>query len=116
MAELVKTPVAFGAVSAPVAFTAATGSDFFIPDNADGRVFILAKNGGAQDSTVTIKAGDGSLAPLGNLSVPVAAGATVVIPLSRAESARVKLTTGADKGKIYLLAAANVSFGIVSVE
>jgi hypothetical protein len=123
MAELIKTSIPFGSMSAPVKFTAATGNDYFVPDNADGRIGIIVKNSNTVGATVTLKAGDGSLSSLGDVSVKAAAGETVYIPLVRAESARVKVTKGADKGKIFVGTAVetngnvgSVSFGIISAE
>lgn len=123
MAELVNTFIAFGNVSAAITFTAATGSDYFFPNNADGRVGLVVKNSNAQSSTVTLKAGDGALSSLGDIAVTVGAGETVYIPLVRAETARVKLTAGTDRGKVLVTTAVvtggtipNVGIAIISVE
>lgn len=124
MAELIKTFIAAGKTCAAVTFTAATGADYFVPDNADGRVALVIKNGNAsQNAAVTLKAGDGALAPLGDVAIAVGAGQTVYAPLVRAETARVKLLRGADKGKVLVATAAdtggavtNVGIGVVSVE
>jgi hypothetical protein len=123
MAELIKTLIPFGKTNAAVTFTAATGTDYFTPDNADGRVAVIIKNGNTQGATVTFKAGDGGLSPLGDVPVTVGAGATVYVPLSRVESARVKVTTGANKGRVLVSTAvdaggsvSNITIGIVSVE
>lgn len=123
MTELIKTYIPFGANSAQVTFTAASGADYFTADNSDSRIFLVAKNSNAQSATVTIKAGDGALCALGNANFTVGPGAEIFIPMSRVESARVKILSGEDKGKIYVLTAAetggavgNVSIAVVSVE
>lgn len=123
MAELLKTKIPFGTAGAAVTFTAATGTDYFVPDNADGRVTVLIKNANTQNATVSFKAGDGALAALGDVSVTVAAGATAFVPLARVETARVKTLTGENKGRVLVSTAvdaggslANVTFGIVSVD
>ena len=124
MAILTNTFINFGSVSTAVTFTAATGSDYFISDNADGRMGILIKNSNAtQNAVVTIKAGDGALSSLGDIKVTVSADATAYVPLVRAETARVKVTTGPDKGKVFVTTAVDtggvvgsVGIGIISVE
>jgi hypothetical protein len=123
MAELMKTFIAFGKTSAAVTFTAATGTDYFVPDNADGRVALIIKNSNTQSAAVTLKAGDGALAPLGDVKIAAGAGETVFLPLVRAETARVKVTTGADKGKVLVTTAvdtggviSSVGIGVVSVQ
>lgn len=123
MSQLVKTSVPFGSMSAAVTFTAATGNDYFVPDNADGRIGIIIKNSNTVGATVTLKAGDGSLSPLGDIPIAVGAGETVYVPLVRAESARVKVTKGTNKGNIFISTTAeatgtvgNVGIGIISAE
>lgn len=123
MSELLITSIPVGKTNAAVTFNAATGSDSFTPNNADGRVNLILKNANAQNAAVTLKAGDGMLAPLGDLTVAVAAGQVVFVPLSRAETARVKVTTGSNKGKVFLSTSVdsggsigNVTIGVVSVE
>jgi hypothetical protein len=123
MAQFTNTFIEFGDFSSVVTFNPATGSDFFIPDNADGRVNVIIKNGNTQNATVAIKAGDGMLAPLGDVNVLVGGGQTVFVPLCRVETARVKVTTGTNKGNVFVTTAvdaggslANVSIGVVSVE
>jgi hypothetical protein len=124
MAIITNTLITFSNVSSAVTFTAATGSDYFVPDNADGRVGILIKNSNAtQSATVTLKAGDGVLSSLGDIEVTVSASAIVYVPLARAETARVKVTTGTDKGKVFVTTAVDtggtigsVGIGIISVE
>lgn len=123
MAQLTNTFIQFGDMSGAVTLTAATGSDFFIPDNADSRVALIIRNANTQNAAVTIKAGDGSLCALGDVKIPVAGGQTVFVPLDRLSSARVKFTAGANKGKVLADTAvdsggavSSVSFGIVSVQ
>lgn len=123
MAEIIKTSIPFGAKSAAVTFTAATGTDYFEPQNADSRVSILIKNDNTQSATITFKAGDGALSSLGDIDVTVAGGAQCFVPLTRLESARVKVLSGEDKGKIIVSTAVetggtvgNVSFAVLSVE
>lgn len=124
MAILTNTFISFGTVSAAVTFSSATGSDYFYPDNADGRVGVLIKNSNAtQNAVITLKAGDGVLSSLGDIKVAVAAGATVYLPFVRAETARIKVTTGTDKGKVFVTTAVDaggavgsVGIGIISVE
>lgn len=123
MSTFTNTFIEFGELSAAVSFNAATGSDEFFPDNADGRVNLVIKNANTQSATVTLKAGDGPLASLGDVAITAAGGQTVFVPLSRVETARVKLITGTNKGKILVTTTVetggtvgNVSIGIVSVE
>lgn len=122
MATLTQTHISFGDTGAQLVFTPATGSDRFVPDNADGRVFLLARNGGSGTATVTLKAGDGALSVLGDLSLAVAAGGVGVLPLSRAQSARVKVLTGAERGSVGVAVSVlagqveDVSLAVLSVE
>lgn len=123
MAEIAETFIAFSDKSASVTFTPATGNDSFAAGNADSRIFILAENTGAQAATVTLKAGDGPLSALGDVAAAVPAGAVVFLPLSRAESARVKLTSGQNHGSVVVATTVdsggtvgNVGLAIVSVE
>lgn len=123
MAELIKSFVGFGDTSAELVFTTATGSDFLVLDNADGRVVLVIKNTNTQNATVTLKAGDGTLAMLGDLNIAVGGAKTVAVPFTRVESARVKVTTGANKGKVLVTSTveaggsiANLSIAVLSVE
>ena len=123
MAQITNTFVPYGGISAAVAFTAATGSDYFIPGNSDSRVGIIIKNSNAQNAAVTLQAGDGTLSPLGNITVTVGANQTVYVPFDRVSSSRVKVTTGTGKGMVNISTAvntggtvANVGFGVISVE
>lgn len=123
MAEIIKTPVAFGAVSAQLTFTALTGQDFFKLDNADGRVTLLIRNANTQGATVTLCAGDGQLAALGDVAVAVPGAQTAAVPLARVDSARVKWLGGDSRGTVQLRAAADaggtvgaVSAAVLSVE
>jgi hypothetical protein len=123
MAQLVNTSIAFDEVSAALIFTAATGSDYFTPDNADDRVGLVIKNSNTVSATVTLKAGDGALSSLGGIAVTVGAGETAYLPLVRAETARVKVISGTDKGKVLVTTAvanggtiASVGIAVISVE
>lgn len=91
MAQLVNTIIGHDKVGSALTFTAATGSDYFIPDNADLRLALIINNGNTADATVTLKAGDGALSPLGDIKIAAPAGKTVFVPFVRAESARVKV-------------------------
>lgn len=123
MAEIVKTSVAFGATGGALAFAPLTGQDFFRLDNADGRVTLLIRNGNTQNATVTLCAGDGQLAPLGDVAVGVAGSQTVAVPLARVDSARVKLLTGDGRGTVQIRstvdaggALASLTAAVLSVE
>ena len=122
MAELIKTTVGFSDMSGELVFTPVTGSDFILLDNADGRVSLIIRNTNTQNATVTLKAGNGSIAGLGD--VPIAAGGskTVAVPFSRVESARVKVIAGENKGQVFVSSAvdaggslANLSIAVLSV-
>ncbi len=123
MSQLTNTFIAFDIVSSDIMFNVATGSDYFVPDNSDERVCLIIKNINSQNATVSLKAGDGMLALLGDVTVSVAGGQTAYLPLCRAETARVKVTSGDDKGKVFVSESvdaggslANVSIGVVSME
>ncbi|MDR3552399.1 MAG: hypothetical protein P4L75_04670 [Clostridia bacterium] len=103
MAEIIKSIVDFSTTCCELLSTAATGSDYFVPDNADHRVTLIIKNANsAQNATVTVMAGNGKLAACGNVAVSVSAGKTVAVPMSRLESARVKTLSGSDAGKVFV--------------
>lgn len=123
MAELVKTLVGFKDMGASMTFTAMTGNDYFIPDNADQRVFLFVRNTNTQNATVTLKAGNGILSPLGDVSVTVGGGQIAAMPLCRAETARVKIMNGTGQGQVAVMSAvdtggniANVSACVLSVK
>lgn len=123
MAEFVKTLVPFSGASAALTFTPATGTDSIVLDNADGRVTLIIRNQNAQNATVTLKAGDGALAPLGDVVLPVAASQTVAVPFARVGSARVKQIAGTGKGTVSIVTAvdsggtvASVTIAVLSVE
>lgn len=123
MAELAKTFIPFSAKSGELLLSASTGSETVTLDNADGRILILVKNQNTQNAQVTFKAGDAALAALGDLTVPVGGGKTLVIPVSRLDSMRVKNLTGENRGKMVVTAAvdaggslANLFYGVISVE
>lgn len=123
MAILTQTDILFSQTGAALAFKAATGSDSFALDNADGRVFLIAKNAGTAAATVALKAGDGALSALGDVSLALPAGGVGVLPLSRAQSARVKVLTGAQRGSVLVAVAVgsggavgDVSLAVLSVE
>lgn len=123
MAEIKKTSIPFGSKSAAITFTAATGTDYFEPQNADSRVSILIKNDNTQSATITFKAGNGALSSLGDINITVAGGAQCFVPMARLESARVKVLSGEDKGRIILSTSVatggtvgSVSFAVLSVE
>lgn len=123
MAELVKSVVAFSDVGKEVAYTAASGTDYIVDDNADQRVIITMKNADTtHDATVLLKAGDGILSAKGDVSVTVPATKTIAVPLTRVDSARVKITNGADKGKIDVTESiasggtlSNLTIGVISI-
>lgn len=101
MSEIVKTGIDFSDTAKEIVFTPSTGNDFLTADNADQRISLLVKNTNAtQNATVTVKAGDGALASKGDAVVAVGAGKSVVLPMCRLESARVKVLTGASKGTV----------------
>jgi hypothetical protein len=123
MSLLTNTFIDFDTVSSAITFNVATGSDYFVPDNADDRVYLIIKNSNSQNGTVTLKAGDGMLAPLGDVTVSVGGNQTVFVPLCRAETARVKVTSGTNKGDVFVTTSVetggslnNVSICVVSVE
>lgn len=123
MAQLENTVISFGMVSSALTFTPATGSDYFIPGGADGRVAVVINNENTVPATVTLKAGDGTLSPLGDINIDAPAGKIVYVPLVRVESARVKVTRGADKGKVFVATktesggdVSKVGIAVVSVE
>jgi hypothetical protein len=116
MAELIKTIVDFSDISKEITLTPATGSDYFDLDNADQRVNLIVRNTNAtQNTTITIKAGDGKLATKGDIVATVAAGKSIALPMSRLESARVKVTTGSDKGKVFVSSAVDAGGSLASV-
>lgn len=103
MAELLKSVAAFSDVAKELTSTAATGTDFFVDDNADQRVFVVLQNTDATHAaTVVFKAGDGVLSAKGDVTVTVDATKTAIVPMTRIDSARVKITNGTDKGKIHV--------------
>lgn len=123
MSELVKTVVHFSDVGGELVFTQATGSDYYIPANADGRVTLLIKNANAQNAAVTLKAGNGVISGLGDVTIPVGAAKTVAVPFAHVESARVKWIDGANKGQVLVSESvdaggslANLSVAVLSVE
>lgn len=123
MAEFVKTLVPFSATSAALTFTPATGTDSIALDNADGRLTLIIRNQNAQNATVTLKAGDGALSPLGDVAVSVAASQTAAVPFARVGSARVKQTAGTNRGTVSVVTAvdsggslASVGIAVLSVE
>jgi hypothetical protein len=116
MAELIKTIVDFSDISKECVLTAATSSDYFILDNADQRVNVIVRNTNAtQNATITIKAGDGELGSKGDIIITVAAGKSAILPMSRMESARVKVTTGSDKSKVFVNSAVDAGGSLASV-
>lgn len=102
MAEIIKTSVGFGDLSGELAFTPLTGADYLTLDNADTRMTLILRNQNAQNAVVTVKSGDGSLSPLGDVTVAVGGSKTVAVPFARVESARVKILRGADHGKVMV--------------
>lgn len=103
MAEIIKSTVGLSSMSCEIAAAAATGTDYFLADNADQRLTLLVKNTNAtQNATVAIAAGNGNLSGRGPVTVTVGAGKTAALPMSRAESARVKVLGGADSGKVFV--------------
>lgn len=111
-----KTMVAAGDMQKELLKTAATGADYFMHDNADHRVTLLLQNTNAtQNATVTLQAGDGMLAGRGDIAVTAAAGKTVAVPMSRAESARVKKLFGNDRGKVLVGTAVDAGGSVSAV-
>lgn len=122
MAELIKTLVGFSDTSAELVFTTITGNDFIALDNADSRVMLVIKNTNTQNAAVTLKAGDGTLAGLGDAVVTAGGSKTIAVPFSRVESARVKVMQGTNKGKVMVASTvdaggslANLSIAVLSV-
>jgi hypothetical protein len=116
MAELAKTVIPFGSTSAPMTLNTATASDYFtMSDYPDWRVNLVVVNADTHDATFTIKAGNGHRAAAGDVAVTVPASSSVVIPMSRVETSRVKNISGANKGKILTTAVA-ASGGTLSCE
>lgn len=122
MNKFIGTSVAMGTLSAQITFNNASDVDSFTPDNADGRIFLLVRNDNEVNASIMIRPGDGMLKALGAVKLAVAAKSEAVIPLSRLETARVKYTTGENKGSIIVNTYASggsvdkVSFAIISVE
>lgn len=122
MSKFTETSVPVGAFSAQLTFSKASDVDCFTPDNADGRVFIVARNDNEVDASVVIRSGDGLLKQLGSVKLTVAANSEAIIPLSRLDSARVKFTKGENKGNILVNTYASggsvdkVSYAIISIE
>jgi hypothetical protein len=116
MAELIKTIVDFSDISKEIILTPATNSDYFVLDNADQRVNLIVRNTNAtQNATITVKAGDGKLGTKGDIVVTVVAGKSATLPMSRMESARVKVTIGSDKGKVFVSSAVDAGGSLASV-
>lgn len=122
MATLTQTSIAFEDTGKQLSFTAATGDDRFALQNADGRMFLVVKNGGSGTAAITIKAGDGALSALGDITLAVEAGGVGVVPLSRAQSARVKVLTGTQRGSAGVTVAVSagqvgdVALAVLSVD
>lgn len=123
MSQFVKSFVGFGDTGSALLFMPASGLDYFYADNADSRMTLLIRNSNTQAATVTLKAGDGTLSPLGDVTVTVAGGQIYALPLCRAESARVKVLSGSGAGNVYVNTAVAaggvvgaVSAALVSVE
>lgn len=108
MAELVKTTIATTDISKTLVYTAASGTDYIVDNVPDDRTYIFARNTDpSHAATIVFAAGDGTQALLGPVTVTVAAGAAIVVPMSNLESARVKLladaaNSGANKGNIVV--------------
>ena len=103
MSEIVKSSVDISSMSCELQPTAATGADYFLADNSDSRLLLFVKNANAsQNAAVTVKAGTGRLSTCGDIVLTVAAGKTAAVPMNRLESARVKVLSGADKGKVLV--------------
>jgi hypothetical protein len=115
MAELIKTFIPFSSLGAALTLNAASGSDYFTTDNADQRLTLVIQNGNTQDATVTFGAGDGALSALGDVPVAVAGSTSVAVPFSRISSARVKVESGADKGRVLVTTAVETGGSIASV-
>lgn len=123
MAEIVKTFIPFSGQSGNLIFTAATGTDYFVCDNADQRMTLMIKNGNAQNVTVTLKAGDGELSLLGDAVFTVGANTSAAVPISRVGSSRIKILSGSDSGKVMVSTAVDsggslgsVGLAVLSVE
>lgn len=116
MAEIMKSVAGFPDVGKEITFASASGSDYFLLDNADQRVSLIVRNSNpTQNASVTIPAGDGELSLEGGITVSVGPGKTTAVPVSRLESARVKVLSGADKGKVFLNTAVDAGGSIASV-
>lgn len=123
LAQMAKTFVPFGTTAAALSFTALTGQDGFVLDNADSRVTLLIRNGNTQNAAVVLRAGDGQLASLGDVTVTVPGSQTVAVPISRVDSARVKHIADASRGTVQLSATVesggslgNLAVAVLSVE
>lgn len=115
MAELSKTLISFSDLSGALDFSAASGSDYFICDNADQRMILIAENKNTQNAALTLKAGDGELGLLGDAVFSIAGGTTRAVPLSRVGSSRIKVLGGADSGKVFVAAAVDAGGAVGSV-
>lgn len=127
MAEIVKTVIspnalvnAFmagtpNAAFSSVVFTAVATGGYIVDDNADQRLTILAQNAGTSTATITLKAGNGICAAAGDVTINIPANATVAIPMACIDSARVKITNGANKGQIAVVVSAALSVAVISL-
>lgn len=115
MAEIAKTIIDFGDTGKEIIFTASTGSDYIVLDNADQRMELLIKNQNTVSATVTIKAGDGAISSMGDAVITVGAGKSAVVPISRLGSARIKALSGANKGRAVINAAAASGGSVASI-
>ena len=115
MAEIIKTLVRFSDISAETIFSPASGSDYIKLDNADTRLMLIIKNGNTKNVTVKLKAGNGTLKELGDIVIIAEGSKTIAVPFSRIESARVKLITGENKGKVLIETEADIGASLESL-
>lgn len=108
MAELIKTVVGYHDVGTNVTFTSATADGDYIDFAGykgfpDQRVMFIVRNqDSSHDAIVTFKAGDGILSAQGDVAVTVPKSSEVAIPLTKLDTARIKVTSGENKGKILV--------------
>jgi hypothetical protein len=108
MAELLKSTIASGDYGTDLTLNTATASDYFtLPYTPDWRANVILVNADTHAATFTLKAGNGHRAAAGDVVYTVPASGTSVISIARAETSRVKVINGTDKGKIFTAAVTN---------
>lgn len=115
MAEIAKTLVGPADTGKALTFTATTGSDYIVADNADQRMSIMIQNGSAQAASFTLQAGNGCRAAAGGVTVTVPAAGAYVLPMTSVDSARVKYVSGVNAGKILIASPAGLQVAVTSI-